>query len=91
MMQSIIDQTRPILQKYGVAKASLFGSYAKNEFNQDSDVDILIQPPQNMGLSFISLKIELENALTKKVDLVSYNGINKHLQPYILEHQIKII
>jgi len=90
-MQSIIDQTIPILQKYGITKASLFGSYAKNNFDQNSDVDILIQPPKNMGLSFINLHLELENKLTKKVDLVSYNGINKHLRSYILENQIKII
>ncbi|NCO12733.1 MAG: hypothetical protein AUJ41_00550 [Candidatus Pacebacteria bacterium CG1_02_43_31] len=90
-MQSIIDQTIPILQKYGITKASLFGSYAKNNFDQNSDVDILIQPPKNMGLSFINLHLELENKLNKKVDLVSYNGINKHLRSYILENQIKII
>lgn len=90
-MQSIIDQTIPILQKYGITKASLFGSYAKNSFDQNSDVDILIQPPKNMGLSFISLQLELENKLNKKVDLVSYNGINKHLKSYVLEHQVKII
>ncbi len=90
-MQSIIDQTLPILQKYGVIKASLFGSYAKNNFDQSSDVDILIQPPKNMGLSFIKMQLELEEKLNKKVDLVSYNGINKHLESYILEHQIKII
>lgn len=90
-MKSIIDQTIPVLQKYGVKKASLFGSHAKNNFDQNSDVDILIQPPQNMGLSFISLKLELEEKLNKEVDLVSYNGINKHLKSYILENQIKII
>jgi len=90
-MKSIIDQTIPILQKYGVTKASLFGSYAKNNFDQNSDVDILIQPPKNMGLSFISLKLELEKKLNKEVDLVSYDGINKHLKPYILQNQITII
>lgn len=90
-MQSIIDQTIPILQKYGVTKASLFGSYAKNSFHENSDIDILIKPPKNMGLSFIKLQLDLENTLQKKIDLVSYDGINKHLKKYILEHQIKII
>lgn len=90
-MQSIIDQTIPIFKKYSIKRASLFGSYAKNNFDKNSDVDILIEPPKNMGLSFIRMQLELENKLNKKVDLVSYNGISKYLKSYILEHQIKII
>lgn len=90
-MQKIILKVLPILHKYKVKKASLFGSYAKNTHDKNSDVDILILPPQGMGLSFITLKLELEEKLNKKVDLVSYNGLNKHLKEYILDNQIKII
>lgn len=73
----------PILDKYGVKKASLFGSYAREEQVEGSDVDILIEPPPNMGISFITLKHELEDVLQKNVDLVTYRSVNKHLQPYI--------
>lgn len=81
----------PILQKYQVKKASLFGSYAKGNYDKKSDIDILFEPPENMGLSVVLLQRELENKLKKKVDLVSYNGISKYLKQYILADQIPLI
>lgn len=90
-MKDVTDTIVPVLQKYGVKKASLFGSYARGDYDEKSDVDILIQPPKGMGLEFIGLKHSLEDTLQKKVDLVSYNGINKYLKPYILQYQKKIL
>ena len=80
-----------ILRDARVKKAALFGSYARGDFDELSDVDILIEPPQDMGLNFITLKLNLENSLHKKVDLVSYRGISKYLKPYILANQISLI
>ena len=87
----ISDIVIPILLKYGVKKAALFGSYAKGDYDEMSDVDILIEPPSQMGLTFIDLKHNLEDALQKKVDLVSYNGISKYLKSHILAGQIPLI
>jgi len=80
-----------ILKKHGVKKAGIFGSYARGEEKDDSDIDILIQPTKNMGIEFIEIKLELEDKLGKKVDLVSYKGINLHLKKYILKDEVKII
>lgn len=77
----------PILKRYGVQKAGLFGSFSRGEQSNSSDVDILIEPPLGMGLSFIDLKIELEHALSRQVDLVSYNAIHPKLKASILESQ----
>lgn len=90
-MDDIITATQPILAKYGVKKAALFGSYARGTSDQSSDVDIIIEPPQGMGLSFVALKQELEEKLQKPVDLVSYNGISKYLRDYILSSQQPIL
>lgn len=84
---TIQQQIKPILLKYGVKKAALFGSYATNQQDQNSDVDIIIEPPKGMGIEFIGLKHELEDTLNKKVDLLSYNGLDKYIGPYILESQ----
>lgn len=81
----------PVLKKYGVQKASLFGSMARNEGDNLSDIDLLIEPPNGMGLSFISLKHELEDALQKKIDLISYKSLNKHLKPYVLKDEVRIL
>lgn len=90
-MENIKDTIRPILLKYGVKKASLFGSYARGSFDTKSDVDILIEPPKNMGITYIELKHELEDTLQKKVDLVSFNGVNKYLRKSILNSQSPIL
>lgn len=89
-MQKITDTIMPILIKYNVKKASLFGSYARGTSDEKSDVDILIEPPEEMGLSVVRLKRELEQVLSKKVDLVSFNGISRYLKDSILANQ-KII
>lgn len=68
-----------------VIKAYIFGSYARNEANYDSDIDILVELDynQHLGLGFIDLKLELEEKLHKKVDLISNNAISKHIAPFI--------
>jgi uncharacterized protein len=81
----------PILQKYGIKKASLFGSYVSGGFDESSDIDILIEPPSDMGLEFVDLKHELEDTLQKKVDLVTYQGLDRYLKPYILKSQKSIL
>lgn len=90
-MDDIKNTILPILLKYGVKKASLFGSYARGSFDKTSDVDILIEPPKDMGITYFELKHELEDALQKKVDLVSFHGINKYLRNSILSSQTPIL
>jgi len=81
-----------ILKGHGIVKAGIFGSYARGEQNKKSDIDILIEPSKEMSLLDISgLKIELENALDRKVDLISYKYIHPYLKKQILESEIKII
>lgn len=60
---------------------ALFGSVARNEENESSDIDILVEFNKNVGIEFIDLADELEKLLYNKVDLVSNKGIkNKYLQ-----------
>ena len=81
----------PVLRKYKIKKAGIFGSYARGDSKKKSDVDILVQPPKGMGLEFIGMGLELEEKLKKRVDLVTYKGMSPYLKKYILEDEIKII
>lgn len=83
-MENIAKRIKPILLKYGVQKASLFGSYGKGNFDRKSDVDILFAPPKNMGIQYVELKQELEDLLQKKVDLVSMDTIDIRLKKSIM-------
>ena len=84
----------PILKKNNVARAGIFGSYARGEAKKRSDIDILIEVRKGKKFSLFDLvgvQMELEKKLGKKVDLLTYNGISPYLKKYILEDEIKII
>lgn len=67
---AFIKQTiLPILDKYQIKKCFLFGSYARNEAKNNSDVDLLMDTDIT-GLAFFSFVEELRIALHKKVDVV---------------------
>ena len=90
-LQSFLGKIIKVLKKYGVKKASIFGSYARGEQKKKSDIDILIEPPKRMGLKFVSLALEMEKRLGKKVDLITYTGISPHLKAYVLKDERRIL
>src|SRR3989338_7905243 len=81
----------PILKKYKIKKAGIFGSYARGDYKKDSDVDILVQYRKGMGFKFFGMGIELEEKLNKKVDLVTYDYIHPKLKDRILKEEIRIL
>lgn len=78
-----IDEIRsiviPIVKGYGVAKISLFGSYAKQEARDDSDLDFIIDKGDLVGLQYFSLLRKLENAFNCDVDLITTEFFRQRL------------
>ena len=66
---------------YGVSSMALFGSYARDEAREDSDIDLLVEMPSKMS-SFFGLKRVIENDLGKTVDM----GYFKTLRLFIKKH-----
>ncbi len=64
-----------LTNKYGLSIIAIFGSYGRGQQTAESDVDILVDFKQPIGIEFIDLAEELENLLKIKVDLVSKNGV----------------
>lgn len=63
-------------KKYGIKELALFGSYSRDTaIAGKSDVDVLVDFSQPIGITFIDLADELEGLLQRKVDLVSRNAI----------------
>jgi predicted nucleotidyltransferase len=60
---------------YPIKSLAIFGSYARSEQNDKSDVDIVVEFNEKIGVRFIDLADELENLIGFKVDLVSRKGI----------------
>jgi predicted nucleotidyltransferase len=75
-----------------VIKAYLFGSYSRDEADNNSDVDILVDLDysKHIGLGFITMQSELQQRLQKKIDLVSSNGVSKYIKPFIDKDKVLI-
>lgn len=96
MTQANLDQIKqkalPILKEAGVTRSSLFGSYVRGEEKSDSDIDMLVDFPRGKGLfEFVGLVQDLEEALGKKVDLITYKSLNPLLKDRILAEQVQIL
>jgi predicted nucleotidyltransferase len=66
-IEEIKQKTTPIFQQYGVRRAAIFGSVAKGNAGPQSDIDVLIETGQPLGLlTYARLNYTLEDALQKK-------------------------
>lgn len=80
----ILRKHKPELQKkYPLASIELFGSYARNEQTPESDVDVIVEFNEPVGIEFVDLLIELETILGKPVDLISKKTMRPKLKPFI--------
>ena len=81
---SIISENKDSLKrKYRISKIGVFGSYSRNEATEKSDVDILVEFEEPIGLDFVLLAEELESLIGNKVDLVSSNAVKPKIKKYI--------
>ena len=62
-------------EKYHINSIGLFGSVVRPDFRPESDIDIVVDFNQPIGIEFVDLADELERLLGRKVDLVSKTGI----------------
>lgn len=82
----------PMLEKQGVIKAALFGSVARGEAKENSDVDILVELPKGKSLfDLVELKLDLEDLLEKKVDIGTFNSLDPLIKPYAEKDMVHIL
>jgi len=91
-MQPIREMMIDILRRNGVKRASFFGSIARGEMTEDSDVDLLVEfEGRRSLLDLAHLKNELEDAVNRRVDLLTYKSLHPRLKDRILAEQVPII
>lgn len=92
-LDELKERIIPILVRYGVKKAGLFGSIVKGTATQESDIDVLVEIGRKdlSLLDFVGIKLELEHAIGRKVDLVEYSAIKSLLRERILAEEVSIL
>ncbi len=91
-MQPVREKIIDILRRNDVRRASFFGSIVHGEMTEQSDVDLLVEFGGRKSLLDIAgLKIELEDALGRKVDVVTYRSLHPLLRERILAEQVPIL
>ena len=86
-LSGLILRHRNRIEKFGVIRIGLFGSFIKGTQSSKSDVDFLIEfdPTKKTFKNFINLAFFLEDLLHRKVELVTTESLSPYLKPYILE------
>jgi len=81
-MDEMIEKLIRILKKYGAKRIEIFGSYARGEQKETSDLDVIVEFEKRKSLlELVGIEQELEDHLGVKVDLLTEASIS----PYLIE------
>lgn len=76
-----LRELKPILQRdYAVKEIGLFGSFADDSYDEDSDIDLIVELEKPIGWKFFTLEIYLEKVFKRKIDLVTKNAIKDQIR-----------
>jgi len=85
------EDIKKIAKKNNISYLALFGSHARGDQKKDSDIDLLVEFSKPVGLiHLINTEHQFEDILNKKIDLITKNGLSKHIKPYIENDLITI-
>jgi predicted nucleotidyltransferase len=91
-MKPVREKIIEILRRNDVKKASFFGSIVRGEMAEESDVDLLVEfEGKKSLLDLAHLKNELEDAISRRVDVLTYKSLHPRLKERILAEQVPII
>lgn len=91
--EDILERLRalkPWMAERGIARARLFGSYARDEANADSDIDLLVELSRPLGLEFFGIEIDLAETLGIKVDLLTEGFLHPLLLEKVLREAVDV-
>ena len=85
ILETLRDHSAEMSARFGVRRLGLFGSYARGEQSEGSDVDVLAEFERPLGLRFIDFTVYLESLLGEKVDVLTPAGLEAIRNPQIAE------
>jgi predicted nucleotidyltransferase len=92
VLRILHEQKNDLMRCYPIASLSVFGSVARDEARSDSDVDILVEFAQPVGLfQFIELQQRLESLMGCKVDLGTPRSLKPRIKASVLQEAIRVV
>ena len=90
-VQILQEQAQALMDCYPISALFLFGSVARDEAREDSDVDILVEFSHPIGLfQLIALKRDLEALLGRRVDIGTQRSLKPQVKKRVLQEAIRI-
>ena len=87
----ILQKEKPeLVRRYGVTRLALFGSYARDDQREESDVDIMVDVEPSIGLGFVELADRIEEVLGVRTEVVSRRAIKPRYWEVIKEDLIDV-
>jgi len=77
------SQAKYIKASFSVKRIGLFGSFARGEQKESSDIDILVEFEKPTFRNFMNLSFYLEDLFGREVDLVTVKGLHSRVRPYV--------
>lgn len=88
-VEETLRRNKPELERrYGVTRIGVFGSYARQEEDEDSDIDILVELSEPLGWELLDLQDHLEFLLGRNVDLVTTKALRDELSATVMEEVV---
>lgn len=91
ILEILRGKKKDLEKKYPISELALFGSFARGDYDINSDIDILVDFSDRIdGFDFIRLAHELEDTFNHKIDLVSRNAIKSGYLSYVEKNIIHV-
>lgn len=81
----LLRQHKPIMkERFGISEISLYGSFARDEATNDSDIDVVVKFDGNPSArSYFGAQFYIEDLSGRKVDLARMHELRKEIRPYV--------
>ena len=89
--EEVINNVMPVLRQYPVKRAALFGSFAREDYSDTSDIDMIVDFIEGVSLveNYYDLYDSLEERLGRKIDLLCYGSVQRDLMPVIRKNVLQ--
>lgn len=90
-IESKLRNVLPDIQsRFKVKRIGLFGSYVTGEQTDESDIDLIVEFSERVGMDYFNLMVFLEDLFEKKIDLVTPGGLKPRIKQAVLDQAVYV-